>query len=166
MLKAMVIGMIWQSQCLFALDNGAGTLPALGWSSWNYFGSAISEEVILGNADALISTGLSKLGYRYVNIDAGMIVRDRDPATGKLVVDRRKFPRGIRYVSDQLHAKGLLFGVYTDISSSSCNTGPGSGGHYQVDADTFAHDWRADYLKVDFCGPTAGECKGMYVLVK
>ena len=26
-------------------------------------------------------------------------------------------------------------------------------GHYQLDADTYAHDWQVDYLKVDFCGP-------------
>lgn len=26
------------------------------------------------------------------------------------------------------------------------------GGHYELDAKTFAMDWDADYLKVDYCG--------------
>ena len=34
----------------------------------------------------------------------------------------------------------------------SCGPGPGSYDHYQLDAETFANDWHADYLKVDFCG--------------
>ena len=36
------------------------------------------------------------------------------------------------------------------MSSHSCGSGPGSLGHYKQDALTFAHDWQADYLKVDF----------------
>jgi hypothetical protein len=52
--------------------------------------------------------------------------------------------------------QGLLFGVYTDISGHSCGPGPGSLGHYELDAQTFAHDFHVDYLKVDFCGPWSG----------
>ena len=48
--------------------------------------AAVNETVTLEMADALVSTGLSKLGFRYVNIDAGAILRSRDSATGKLVV--------------------------------------------------------------------------------
>ena len=109
-----------------ALDNGAGRLPALGWSSWNLLGNRVNEALILEVADALVDTGLSKLGFRYVNVDAGAILRGRHPATGKPVVDSHKFPRGMRAVADAIHAKGLLLGVYTDISSHSCGTGPSS----------------------------------------
>ena len=76
-------------------------------------------------------------------------------------VDPSKFPRGLRFVADQLHGKGLKLGVYTDIGQGSCGTaphcgawfigtgkGPGSYGHYDLDAATIAHDWTADYLKV------------------
>ncbi|XP_075083617.1 alpha-galactosidase 1-like [Nicotiana tabacum] len=38
------------------------------WSSWNHFGCNIDENVIRETADALVSTGLDKLGYKYVNI--------------------------------------------------------------------------------------------------
>ena len=39
------------------------------------------------------------------------------------------------------------------MAVGSCGTGPGSGSHYQIDADTFAN-WTVDYLKVDYCGHT------------
>eukprot|EP01048_Picozoa_sp_COSAG05_P018018 COSAG05_NODE_2563_length_2894_cov_2.316995_3_plen_284_part_00 len=47
-------------------------------------------------------------------------------------------------------------GVYTDLSDHTCGWGPGSAGHYAVDAQTFAHDFEADYLKVDYCGAWDG----------
>ena len=44
------------------------------------------------------------------------------------------------------------YSVYTDLTDRSCGPGPGSGGHYVLDAKTIAMDWDADYLKVDYCG--------------
>ena len=43
----------------------------LGWSSWNYFASDINETVFMEMADAMVSTGLAKLGYEYINVGAG-----------------------------------------------------------------------------------------------
>ncbi|GMJ06747.1 hypothetical protein HRI_004343900 [Hibiscus trionum] len=51
------------------LTNGLGMTPPMGWNSWNHFGCNIDEKIIRETADALVSTGLSKLGYEYVNID-------------------------------------------------------------------------------------------------
>ena len=67
---------------------------------------------------------------------------------GKLQVDPTRFPRGMRFVADTLHSKGLKLGVYTDIAKGSCGHGPGSYGFYQTDAETVANEWDADYLKV------------------
>ena len=39
----------------------------------------------------------------------------------------------------------------------TAGTGPGSKDHYVADANTFAHDWQVDYLKVDYCGPWDGK---------
>lgn len=50
------------------LANGLGNTPPMGWNSWNYFYCDVTERVIRESADALISTGLDKLGYKYVNI--------------------------------------------------------------------------------------------------
>ena len=90
--------------------------------------------------------------YIYVNVDAGQLIKNRT-ADGKLQVDSSKFPNGMRWLADRLHSMKLKLGVYTDLSSHSCGTGPGSMGHYTSDAETWA-SWHADYLKVDFCGPT------------
>ena len=51
---------------------------------------------------------------------------------GKIQEDRKKFPRGIRYIADTLHAKGLKLGVYTDLSNHGCGSGPGSMGHVRT----------------------------------
>ena len=42
----------------------------LGWSSWIYFASDINETVFMEMADAMVSTGLAKLGYEYINVGA------------------------------------------------------------------------------------------------
>jgi alpha-galactosidase len=98
-----------QQQYTTALDNGAGALPALGWSSWNLFGNSINKAAILEIADALVATNLSKVGFKYVNVDAGAIIRSRDPVTGKPVVNKAKFPRGMRALADSIHAKGFCW---------------------------------------------------------
>ena len=103
-------------------------------------------------ADAMVSTGLRDVGYEYINVDAGYLQHDRDPTTGKLVVNKARFPSGMRKLADYIHSKKLKLGVYTDLTDRSCGPGPGSGGHYSLDAKTFALEWDADYLKVDYCG--------------
>eukprot|EP00038_Savillea_parva_P008429 m.176929 g.176929 ORF g.176929 m.176929 type:complete len:581 (+) comp14252_c0_seq1:36-1778(+) len=137
-----------------AVPNGLGRTPPLAWSSWNYFAFEINETIALEIGDALIATGLADLGYKYVNIDAGSFNGTRDPTTGKILPVESKYPHGMKWLADQLHQKGLLFGVYTDISLHTCG-GSGSMGHYEIDAQTYA-EWEVDYLKVDFCGPTTG----------
>jgi hypothetical protein len=55
-----------------ALDNGF-SLPALGWSSWYAapHGSQVTDAFVRASAKALISSGLAKKGYKYVNVDEG-----------------------------------------------------------------------------------------------
>merc|ERR1719409_2499012 len=88
-----------------ALDNGLGATPPMAWSSWNYFTLGAHEDEIIATAKALVSTGLSKLGYKYVNIDAGYLA-SRD-ANGKLVANKDRYPSGIRSLADTLHSMGL-----------------------------------------------------------
>lgn len=40
--------------------------------------------------------------------------------------------------------------MYTDLTLHTCG-GSGSMGHYELDAQTYAHDWQIDYLKVPPC---------------
>ena len=45
---------------------------------------------------------------------------------------------------------GLKFGLYEDVGTKTCAGFPGSEGHMEVDAQTFA-DWGIDFLKFDGC---------------
>ena len=47
--------------------------PTMGWSSWNTYGFQISEKIIQSQADAIVSTGLSDAGFKYINIDDGFL---------------------------------------------------------------------------------------------
>jgi hypothetical protein len=117
--------------------------PALAWSSWNYFEGNINEAVVLETADALVSTGLAKLGFTSVNMDAdwAQYQHHRD-SNGRLVPDPKKFPRGMKAVCADLHAKGLHCGLYGDISNRTCG-GPSFMGHEELDMRTFA-EWGVD----------------------
>lgn len=134
-----------------SLDNGVNYLPAMGWSTWNYFFYDINESLIINISNAIVKTGLKDAGFIYINIDAGYLTKERNKTTNELIVNSTKFPNGIEYLSNYIHSLGLKLGVYTDLSNISCGYGPGSYGYYNIDANTFANKWKIDYLKVDFC---------------
>ncbi|GMG98944.1 hypothetical protein Nepgr_000784 [Nepenthes gracilis] len=134
----------------YLLSNGLGLTPPMGWNSWNHFACHISENMIRETADALVSTGLSKLGYKYVNIDDCWAELTRD-GKGNLVPKNSTFPSGIQALADYVHSKGLKLGIYSDAGYFTCSkTMPGSLGHEEQDAQTFA-SWGIDYLKYDNC---------------
>ena len=43
----------------------------MGWSSWNCWGDAVSQEKVLSSARAMVGKGLRDHGWTYVNIDDG-----------------------------------------------------------------------------------------------
>ncbi|KAM7271147.1 hypothetical protein ACFE04_030361 [Oxalis oulophora] len=132
------------------LANGLASTPPMGWNSWNHFGCQIDEKIIKKTADALVSTGLAKLGYIYVNIDDCWGESSRDQ-NGNLVPKNSTFPSGIKALADYVHGKGLKLGIYGDAGYSTCSRKmPGSLGHEERDANTFA-SWGIDYLKYDNC---------------
>nr|ADE77708.1 unknown [Picea sitchensis] len=131
-------------------SNGLGKTPQMGWNSWNHFGCNIDENIIRGTADAMVSTGLSKVGYEYVNIDDCWGELNRD-AQGNLVAKASTFPSGMKALVDYVHSKGLKLGIYSDAGYYTCSkTMPGSLGYEEQDAKTFA-SWGIDYLKYDNC---------------
>lgn len=131
------------------LAQTLGTLPALGWNSWNTFSEKISESLIRETADAMVSTGLKDSGYEYVVIDDCWSLKERD-ANGRLAADPEKFPGGIKALADYVHGTGLKFGIYSCAGTHTCAGYPGSFDHEFVDAETFA-SWGVDYLKYDYC---------------
>ncbi|PIN08188.1 Alpha-D-galactosidase (melibiase) [Handroanthus impetiginosus] len=134
---------------ILQLGNGLAKTPQMGWNSWNFFACDINEKVIRETADALVSTGLAKLGYIYVNIDDCWSEPVRD-LKGQLVTDSKTFPSGIKALADYVHSKGLKLGIYSDAGAFTCQVRPGSLFHEKDEANLFA-SWGVDYLKYDNC---------------
>lgn len=143
------------------MDNGLGLTPQMGWNSWNHFQCNIEEKLIKQTADAMVSTGLADLGYKYINLDDcwGELNRDSE---GNLVPKASTFPHGIKALADYVHSKGLKLGIYSDSGTQTCSkTMPGSLGHEEQDAKTFA-SWGIDYLKYDNCNNDGTSPKERY----
>ena len=105
-----------------AENNGVGAKPALGWSSWSFVRKNPTAAVIDAQADAMVSSGLKKEGFQYVNLDdfwyqcPGSQGPDVDQY-GRWVIDPAEFPsagseNGIQATADHVHADGLKFGIY------------------------------------------------------
>ncbi|MHB1594888.1 MAG: NPCBM/NEW2 domain-containing protein [Streptosporangiaceae bacterium] len=134
--------------------NGTALTPPMGWNDWYQYRCGITENEVLANAHALVSSGLAQLGYNYVNLDDCWMARTR-AADGQLQASPTRFPHGIAWLAAQIHAMGLKLGVYESFGDTTCQGRPGSYGHYQQDANTFAN-WGVDFLKFDYCGVPPG----------
>jgi hypothetical protein len=162
LVAALVAAVASPATPAMALDNGLTLTPPMGFNDWNAFGCNVSEQLIKDTADLFVNTGLKAAGYEYVNIDDCWLTHDRDPSTGRLVPDPVKFPDGIKGTADYVHAKGLKLGIYEDAGTNTCAGYPGSLGHEQTDADTFA-DWGVDYLKYDNCYNAGSNTQQQYI---
>jgi alpha-galactosidase len=163
---------------------GNAPTPPMGWNSWNAFGTDVDEAKVMGAAQALVDSGLARLGYRYVNIDDGWWLKRR-AGDGRMVVRTAIFPgaalangeTSFRPFTDRLHAMGLKAGIYTDIGYNSCSQawGPnnpnlpegsqaerevGLMGRAAQDLELYFGDWGFDYIKVDACGLSAFGAQG------
>ena len=148
---------------LCALDNGLAKTPPMGWNSWNKFACDVSEQVIRGVADAMVSTGLKDAGYEYLVIDdCWQVGRD---AQGNIVPDAQRFPSGIKSVADYVHSKGLKFGIYSDAGTGTCQNRPGSRGYEFQDARQYAA-WGVDYLKYDWCNHGTQNSEASYSIMR
>jgi hypothetical protein len=142
-------------------------LPPLAWSSWNSFSNTIDSDITMQQARAMVSSGLQKAGYEYINIDEGWWLGDRD-AEGNIVVDPKRWPAiapgdkpgDMANIVRYIHSLGLKAGMYSDAGKDGCSMFPdigpayanvGSEGHYEQDFLQFAK-WGFDFVKVDWCG--------------
>jgi alpha-galactosidase len=160
-----------------ANSRGNAPTPPMGWNSWNAFRTEVNEDKVIGAAEALVSTGLARLGYVYVNIDDGWWLKRR-AIDQKVQIRTAIFPSAriagsddtsFRPFTDKLHALGLKAGIYSDIGRNACSqayelSSPnlpegtqaerevGLYGHVDGDIRTYFQDWGFDYIKVDACG--------------
>ncbi|MBE8470145.1 alpha-galactosidase D [Streptomyces justiciae] len=157
--------------------------PYMGWSSWSmqsskYPGlnpdgdySYLTEANVLKQAGALAAK-LKKYGYAYVNIDAGWWMdkawKSGFDEYGRQKPDPTRFPRGMKAVADDLHAKGLKAGIYLPAGLEKGAYGDGKTPIWNADGCTTAdivHDdlrttngWDSAY-KLDFAKP----CTAKYI---
>ncbi|KAK4884297.1 hypothetical protein RN001_000568 [Aquatica leii] len=144
---------------IYALNNGLALTPPMGWMSWQRFrcltdcnlypDECISDKLFRNMADLMSSEGYLEAGYEYLIIDDCWLEKERDE-NGRLQPDHKRFPYGIKNLSDYIHSKGLKFGIYEDYGTHTCAGYPGILGHLEVDANTFA-EWGVDYIKIDGC---------------
>jgi alpha-galactosidase len=127
---------------------GLAPTPPMGWNSWNCYGKFINEGKVIKMADAMSSNGMKEAGYQYIVIDDWwQIARDKD---GYIIADPKRFPHGIKWLAEYVHAKGLKFGIYSCGGTKTCGGRPGSAGYERQDAGSYAR-WGVDYLKFDWC---------------
>ncbi len=127
-------------------DNGLARTPPMGWNSWNKFAGKVDDQAVRGMADAMVSSGMSKVGYQYINIDDTW-EGPRD-ANGN-ITPNRKFP-DMKALADYVHSKGLKIGIYSSPGPKTCAGYAGTYGHEEQDAKQWAA-WGFDYIKYDWC---------------
>ena len=136
--------------------------PPMGWNSWNKFACDINEALVRKQADAMVASGMKAAGYQYIIID-DCWQKSRDE-NGNIVADPERFPSGIKALADDLHAKGLKFGIYSDAGALTCGGRPGSAGHEFQDARQYAK-WGVDYLKYDWCYTGTRDAEAAYTIM-
>jgi len=128
-------------------DNGLVRTPPMGWNSWNKFAVKVTDADVRAAADELVSSGMAKMGYIYVNIDDTWAADERD-ANGNIKLNT-KFPN-MKALADYVHSRGLKLGIYSSPGPKTCASYTGSFGHEVQDAKMYA-SWGIDYLKYDLC---------------
>jgi alpha-galactosidase len=84
--------------------------PPMGWSSWNCWGDAVSQEKVLSSARTMVEKGLSQHGWTFINIDDGW--QGKRGGKFNAIQPNKKFP-DMKKLADEIHDLGLKFGIYS-----------------------------------------------------
>ncbi|NIA14093.1 MAG: hypothetical protein GWP08_08425 [Nitrospiraceae bacterium] len=80
-----------------------------GWDSWaTKFHTDIDEASMMAALD-FVDTRLKRYGWRHFSIDDGW-----QRETGDWEPDPAKFPRGMKWLADEIHRRGMTAGIWTD----------------------------------------------------
>jgi alpha-galactosidase len=85
--------------------------PPMGWNSWNIYASKVTQELLLANAKAMVSSGLINHGWSYMNID-DVWQGARGGTFHAIQSNPLTFP-DMQAASDEIHAMGLKMGIYS-----------------------------------------------------
>ena len=136
----------------------------MGWNSWNHFRcKGLNQGVVLETADAMVASGMRDRGYQYLVIDDCWQDFTRTES-GHLTSHPERFSMGMERIGQEIHDRGLKFGLYLSPGRQTCamiydkygGRDIGSFGFEQRDADLLA-SWGVDYLKYDWCQADRGD---------
>lgn len=130
----------------WAFPEDQAATPPMGWNSWNCYGTTVSAEGVLAQAQAIVDSGLRDKGYVYVVIDDGW-QGERSGDLGALQ-GNSAFP-DIGALAAEVRAMGLRLGIYSTPWDTSYGGFPGGQGHEAADAWQWAR-WGVRYLKYDW----------------
>ena len=113
---------LFRASTAAAASRSVDATPVMGWSSWSFLRFGVDTQRIEREARAMVTSGLSKYGYNYVNVDDNWYQcpgaqGPRVDGDGRWVVDHSEFPdngsqNGIAAVAAYVHRLGLKFGIY------------------------------------------------------
>ncbi|MEO6520664.1 MAG: putative Ig domain-containing protein [Mucilaginibacter sp.] len=85
--------------------------PPMGWNSWNIYATKVTQQLLLANAKAMVSSGLVNHGWSYMNID-DVWQGERGGELNAIQPNPVTFP-DLKKASDEIHAMGLKMGIYS-----------------------------------------------------
>jgi alpha-galactosidase len=158
-------------------DESAASRPPMGWNSWDCYGTAVREEQVKANADAMAQE-LLQFGWQYIVVDiqwyepnaGGHDYRAGAPLTmdayGRLLPAPNRFPSaggdaGFQNLAAYVRRKGLKFGIHImrGIPRQAVEQNlPILGSSYraaEIADRTNVCDWNQDMYGVDMSKPGA-----------
>ncbi|MDR1746207.1 MAG: putative Ig domain-containing protein [Tannerella sp.] len=170
----------WRDTLEIVIGGGLALTPHMGWNSWYYHQTRVTQDIMERSAKAMYDNGLINFGYTYVNIDDGWEVKANsdDPILGGAVrnpdgtIRTNKNFSDMRKMTDYIHSLGLKAGLYSSPGLTTCAGYAGSLGHEAQDVKSYC-DWGFDFLKYDWCSygsevsksPTLDDFKKPYLLI-
>lgn len=153
-MPALSIKLAALASTAFALDNGFGRQPVMGFNTYNDVGCSPNQSYVSETIDGLESKGFLKAGYNHFQVDCGWQGYERQ-SNGSITYDPEVFPDGIAPLSKYAIEKGFKWAMYTDQGVYSCDTKSpatrqGSLGYEKQDALQLAA-WNVEYMKVGTC---------------
>jgi len=137
--------------------------PLMGWSTWNYYGRAITREAMYKDVDNMTKPlpaaggkSLKDLGYVYFQIDGGWRKNWLAPDGRITPTDNFGGPQGLKQLSDYIHGRGMKLGLHMCPGWGDCAGQPmGADGFEKLHLREYVA-WGLDYLFVDSCTQEAG----------
>ncbi|KAI6217751.1 hypothetical protein M3Y99_01752300 [Aphelenchoides fujianensis] len=131
----------WRPALWFSCDFDCAEEPA----------DCLNELLYVEMADALFLDGFRKAGYTLLHVDDCVLERAANE-DGRVAASRRRFPSGIRFLSNYFHERHLDFGITRGPQRQSCAS--------KSRRDRFSLplakllDLRTDFVEMNTCEPT------------